>query len=74
MAEVVKTSKFDNAKKGMTKFFREIRSELKKVIWPSKQQLINNTVTVILACLVVGVIIWVIDAGLAQLSKAFFAK
>ncbi len=47
-------------KRGAT-FFKEIRSELKKVIWPSKSQLINNTLTVIAFCIVVGAIIWIAD-------------
>ncbi len=72
MAESVKTSKVGAVQKGALKFFREVRSELKKVIWPSKTQLINNTVTVLLACLIIGIIIWIVDFGLGKLSKIVF--
>ncbi len=44
------------------KFFRELRSELKKVVWPTRSQMINNTLIVLLCVLVVGVFIWVFDA------------
>ena len=48
------------------KFFRDTVSEMKKVVWPSKKQIINNTV-------VAAVLIMVLDAvfgfGLNQLLK-----
>ena len=43
------------------KWFREMRSELKKVVWPSRKQLINNTLIVLGAVLVVGVIVYAFD-------------
>ena len=49
-------------KKDRTRWFREMRSELKKVVWPSKSQMINNTLVVIACVVVVGVFIWVFDA------------
>ena len=53
-----------NAKKKsrVVTFFKEVKSELKKVVWPSKKQLINNTLIVIAAVLIIGVVIWVFDA------------
>lgn len=38
-------------------FFKGIKSELKKVVWPTKDQLINNTVLVILLIAAFSVII-----------------
>ena len=43
------------------KFFKEVKSEMKKVAWPSKKQVINNTLIVIAAVLVIGVFIWLLD-------------
>ena len=43
------------------KWFREMRSELKKVVWPSRKQLINNTLIVLGAVLVVGIIVVCFD-------------
>lgn len=64
MADEVKVSKFGNARKNLVRFFKEVRSELKKVIWPSATQLRNNTFTVLACCFIVGAIIWIVDAGL----------
>lgn len=58
----------------ISKFFKEIRTEMKKVIWPTRQQLINNTLIVFAACLVVGVVIWVADIGLGFVFTAIFGK
>ena len=46
----------------ISKWFREMRSELKKVVWPSRKQLIQNSLVVLLCVLVVGVFIWIFDA------------
>lgn len=69
-----KVNFFMRTGKGMAKLFREIRAELKKVIWPSRSQLINNTATVLLFCLIVGAIIWAADAGLTALSNVVFTR
>ena len=48
-------------------------SEMKKVVWPSKKQIINNTVVVAVVVVVAAVLIMVLDAvfgfGLNQLLK-----
>jgi preprotein translocase subunit SecE len=38
-----------------------MKSELKKVQWPTRKQTINNTLIVIACVLVVGVFIWLFD-------------
>ena len=45
-----------------SKWFREMRAELKKVVWPTKKQVLQNTVVVLIAVLVVGAFIWIFDA------------
>ena len=61
MAEVKKENWF-SAKWNLTKkFFREIRSELKKVVWPTKEQVIKNALVVAGCVLVVGLFIWLFD-------------
>ena len=56
MAEEKKVSK------DRGKWFREMRSELKKVVWPTGKDTAKNTGTVLLCSLCVGVFIWVFDA------------
>ena len=45
----------------IARWFREMRSELKKVVWPSAKQVSKNTLTVIVCAIAVGIIIWVFD-------------
>ena len=49
-------------KKDHGKWFREMRSELKKVVWPSGKEVSKNTGIVLLCSLLVGVCIWIFDA------------
>ncbi len=58
MSEAAKTKKSGNK---ITKFFKEVKSELKKVTWPSKKQVIKNTLVVIAAVVIIGIVIWVLD-------------
>ena len=50
-------------------FFKGIVSEIKKVTWPTKKQVVSNTLSVLTFCLVVGVIIWLSDFGLDALMS-----
>ncbi len=49
-------------KKDRGLWFREMKSELKKVIWPDKKTVMKNTGTVLLCSLIVGAAIWIFDA------------
>jgi len=51
------------------KFFREVKAELKKVTWPTKQELISNTGVVTIAVVLVCTLIWVMDAAFAQVLR-----
>ena len=44
------------------RWFREMKSDLKKVVWPSGKETMKNTGTVLLCSLVVGAFIWIFDA------------
>lgn len=52
------------------KFFKDLKAEIKKVIWPTKKQLINNTGIVLLAILIIGAGIWILDALFSAGFKA----
>ena len=51
----------------ISKWFREMRSELKKVVWPNFKQVRNNTGIVIAAVILVGAIVAAFDFGSTQL-------
>lgn len=60
-----------NVLKRTEKYFREVRAEFKKVVWPTFKQLRNKTLVVIVAVLLVGAVIGFLDMifgwGLKQL-------
>ncbi|GAE87389.1 preprotein translocase subunit SecE [Acetivibrio straminisolvens] len=72
MAEEVKVSKVEKTKGKFVKYFKDIKNELKRVIWPTKSQLINNTITVLVMCFIVGVIIWLLDLGFGKLYQLIY--
>ena len=50
----------------IAKSLRDMRGEMKKVVWPTRQAVIKNTIVVIVVCLILGAAIWVLDFGLSQ--------
>ena len=48
-------------KKDRGLWFREMKSELKKVVWPNKETVAKNTGTVLLCFVVIGAFIWIFD-------------
>ena len=61
MAEANKKNWFARAWGAICRYFRELRSELKKVVWPTPKQVVKNTLIVLASVLVVGIFIWVFD-------------
>jgi len=48
---------------------REIRSELRKVVWPTRQEAVNLTMIVIGVSAAVGVFLGLVDFGFAEMFK-----
>ena len=51
----------EKKKKDRGRWFREMKSELKKIVWPEGKTVAKNTGTVLLCSLAIGVCIWVFD-------------
>ena len=47
---------------GVAKFVRDTRSELKKVVWPSKEDTRKNTTVVLVVVLIAAAVLFVLDA------------
>ncbi|MBQ3489029.1 MAG: preprotein translocase subunit SecE [Clostridia bacterium] len=60
------TNKKPNIFSRMGKFFKDCRSEFKKLVWPSKQQLFKNSSLVIVTMIVVGAVLSLVDFGLSE--------
>ena len=46
-------------------YFRGVLSELKKVHWPSRRQLLTYTGVVFIAVAIVSILMWIVDSGLS---------
>ena len=51
----------EEKKKDRGLWLREMKSELKKVVWPNKKTVAKNTGTVLLCSLGIGAFIWIFD-------------
>lgn len=54
---------------GVIRFLSETKSELKKVTWPTKQELIAHTVVVLIAVVFSSALIWIIDFIISALFR-----
>mgnify|MGYP003558171096 CR=1 FL=1 len=61
MSEGKKKNWFARAWGSVAKYFRELRSELKKVVWPTGEQVLKNAAIVCGCVIVVGIFIWLFD-------------
>lgn len=57
----IKAAAAKKPRKSPLKYFKDAKSEFKKVVWPSRKQVFNNTVVVLVAIIVSGVAIWGLD-------------
>ena len=64
-AKAVTAVKKDESKPGLfkraAKWFREMKSELKKVVWPTGKQLLNNTVVSVVVMVASAIVLWGFD-------------
>ena len=51
---------------GLIGFARESRMEVRKVVWPTRQETVQTTFMVIVAVIIIGIFLWLIDMLLAQ--------
>ena len=55
--------------KQKSSYYKEMKAELKKVVWPTPKELVNNTVAVIVFVLVIAIIVFVLDFCFDNLNK-----
>jgi preprotein translocase subunit SecE len=51
------------------KFIKEVRFELTKVTWTTRQELIYSTIIVIVVSIILSIFIGVVDLGLSNLAS-----
>jgi len=50
-------------------FFRDARTEVRKVVWPSRQETLQTTLTVFIIVVIVGIMLWLFDMLLSWLFR-----
>ncbi len=55
-------------------YFKDMKAELKKVVWPTPKELLNNTIAVIVFVLIIAVIVFVLDLCFDNLNKYGITK
>ncbi|MCX4354974.1 MAG: preprotein translocase subunit SecE [Oscillospiraceae bacterium] len=59
-------------KKGFVKYFKDARSEFKKVVWPTPKETTHNTIVVLVMCALAAVLIFGIDSLFGLLNGLLF--
>lgn len=54
----------------VTHFFRESKAELKKVVWPTREEVVSSVKVVIILTIVVSVILGLLDWGFTEAFRA----
>jgi len=62
--------RFESAKQ----FLREVKTELKKVTWPSRKDTLSGTAVVLVAVFIIAIFLGVVDSGLSNLIKELLKK
>ncbi len=71
MAETTQNQKKSNK---LVKFFKETKAELKKVTWPGKDQLVRNTLVILVFIIITCIILSICDLGFTKLLEIFTNK
>ena len=66
---MAKNDKEIKEKKQKNGYFKEMKAELKKVVWPTPKELANNTIAVIMFVLIIGIVVFIFDFCFDNLNK-----
>jgi preprotein translocase subunit SecE len=56
----------------LMRFFSDVRSELTRVTWPTRSEVVATTIVVIIVSAVIGLYLYLVDIGLSALMTKFF--
>ena len=60
--------------KQKSSYFKEMKAELKKVVWPTPKELVNNTAAVIAFVFIIALIVFICDFCFDNLNKYGITK
>jgi len=59
---------------GSKQFLREVKTELKKVTWPSRKDTLAGTGVVLVAVFIIAIFLGIVDSGLSSLVRELLKK
>ena len=59
---------------GAKQFLREVKTELKKVTWPTRKDTLAGTGVVLVAVFIIAIFLGIVDSGLSALIKELLKK
>ena len=59
----------NEVKEKKVSYFKAMKTELKKVTWPTPKELVNNTVAVISFVLIITLIVFILDSGFNAINQ-----
>lgn len=74
MAKDEKNKKSKNMKDQKNSFFKDSKAELKKVVWPTPKNLVNDTATVVGIVLIVAIIVVILDFLFLNINENVILK
>ncbi len=63
-------AKEEKKKTNFKEYFRGVRTEMKKVVWPTRKEVVSYTAVVIAVCAAFALAFWLIDTGVLAALKA----
>ena len=63
-------AKDEKKKLNFKEYFRGVRTEMKKVVWPTRNEVVSYTAVVIAVCAAFALAFWLIDTGILSALKA----
>ena len=58
---------------GLREYFKGVRVETKKVVWPTRKELVSYTIVVFIACAFFAVFLWGVDSGFLAIIREVFS-
>ena len=74
--EIGETMEFSIKEKfeAVKQFLREVKTELKKVTWPSRKDTLAGTAVVLVAVFIIAIFLGIVDSGLSALIRQLLSK
>jgi preprotein translocase subunit SecE len=74
MAQAKAGTNKPNVLQRITKYFRDVRSELRRVVWPNRAEVVNSSLVVIVTLLVMTTFVAIVDYAASLVIIQYLAK